>query len=233
MDNEEEIMNILETTNAYVKGRHFILASRNHSDSYVHVGVALAHPEHALTIYKNLADKFEEDKISVVVGFTYCGHILAAGVAEQLKARLVLANKGENEVILPKGHRIGKGENVLVVDDVLTTGGSMRQALNTIRSETYGVLKGVGVVVDRSKKAPDFGVKMVKLRGLPLKLWSPKSCPKCREHDIPTDLSSADRIPLTRIASLPEELRPIVTMMHLEARMRALENYLSYTHEEL
>jgi len=233
MGEEQEILNILETTNAYVKDHHFKLASGNHSDSYVHVGVALAHPEHALTIYKNLTDKFQKDNISVVVGFTYCGHILAAGVAEQLDARLVLAKRGENEVILPKGHRIGGGENVLLVDDVLTTGASMRQALNTIRSETQGVLKGIGVVVDRSEKAPDFGVKTVTLRTLPLKLWPPKSCPKCRKGDIPFDLSSADKIPLIRIASLPEEIRPIITMMHLEARLKGLEDSLLWTGEEL
>jgi orotate phosphoribosyltransferase len=220
MDENQEILNIFESIGAHVIG-HFRLASGNDSDSYVHVRLALGYPEHALTISKKLADAFQKDKVNVVVGFTIGGHILAKYVAEHLNARVIPATKAENRIIFAKCHKIENGEGILVVDDVLTTGNSIYQALNTIKNETPGILKGVGVVVDRSKKEPNFGVKTVTLRRLSMNLWAPESCPLCKKGDKPIDLRLADKELLIAFGGLPEQ-----------DRLRVMETY-SQTYEYL
>jgi orotate phosphoribosyltransferase len=213
MGENQEILNILESIGANVIG-HFRLASGNDSDSYFHVRLALAYPEHALTISKRLADVFQGDNINTVVGFTIGGRALAEYVAKHLNAKLVLAKKEENKITLAKYGRIEKGENILVVDDVLTTGKSIHRALNTIRDETQGVLKGVGIVVDRSKKEPDFGVKTVRLHKLSTNLWPPESCPLCRKGEKLRDLRLADKELRIAFTGLPEELRSRLIAMY-------------------
>ena len=207
---KQEVLRILETTGAFLRDGHFKLVSGNHSDSYVHVRLALAYPEIASKIGKKLADEFQGDKINVVVAFSVSGIRLAESLAEHLKARVVRAERKEDKIILARGYTIEEGDNVLVVDDVLTTGRLIHQALRTIRNETRGILKGVGVIVDRSKKEPDFGVRSVSLVRIDMNLWSAESCPKC-EQGIPlTDLTSPDTNVFAVLYSLPEGVRPIL-----------------------
>jgi len=206
----QEIMDILETTGSYLKNGHFKLVSGNHSDDYVHVRLALAYREHASRIGKKVADEFQGEGINVVAAFTVSGIALAQSVAKHLGAKLIFGERKEDKIIFARGQAIGEGDNVLVVDDVLTTGELIHQVLATIRNETKGVPKGVGIVVDRSKKEPDFGVKTVSLIRIDMHLWPPESCPKC-EQGIPlTDLSSPDIDVFAVLYSLPEEARTVL-----------------------
>ncbi len=216
MGMEQEILDILETTGAHLKNGHFKLVSGNHTDSYVHVRLALAYPEHASTIGKRLADEYQEDNIDAVVGFAVGGIILAKSVAAKLNARLVLAERKKDKISFSRGQVIEEGENVLIMDDVLTTGELIHQALSTMRNETRGVVKGVGVVVDRSKKVLDFGVKTVSLLRIDMNLWPPGSCPKCAKGDPLTDLSSPDKNPSAMLETLPEEVRPVLMVTYLD-----------------
>ncbi len=189
---EQEILRILETTGAFLRDGHFKLVSGNHSDTYVDVRLALQYSDLASSLGKKLADEFQEDKINVVVGFV-SGTVLAESVAGRLKARVLLVERRADKIILAKGY-IEQGDNVLIVDDVLTTGRSIHKVLRTIRNETTGIVKGVGVIVDRSKKEPDFGVKIRRLVPINMNLWPPKSCPKCKQRIPYKDLSSPDVI---------------------------------------
>ena len=210
MSEEQEILDILKTRGAYLTDGHFKLVSGNHSDEYVHVRLALAYSQHASTIGKMLADKFQGDKINAVVGFTVGGTTLAKNVAEHLKARPVLAERKEGKITFAPGYVIEKGDNVLLVDDVLTTGQLIDQMLGAIRNKTQGTPKGVGVVVDRSKREPNFRVKTVRLVRISMKLWPPKSCPKCKQGIPLTDLSQPDTNIFGVLYSLPEEVRPVI-----------------------
>ena len=212
----QDIVDMLETTGAYLQNGHFKLISGNHSDSYVHVRLALAYPEYASQIGKKLAGEFQEERIAVVVAFTVGGRELAESVAKHLEARFVRAEVKEEKIVLSKGHAIQQGENVLVVDDVLTTGQLIHEALATILDNTQGVPRGVGVVVDRSQKTPDFGVKTVSLATIAMNLWPTESCPKCQQGIPITDLSSPDKQPLSILKSLPQEIRPVFAMTYKE-----------------
>ena len=201
----QEILDMLETTGAYLKNGHFSLVSGNHTDSYVHVRLALAYPELASSLGAKLADQFRDEQINVVAGFTIGGVKLAQEVAKSLSAKVVLAERSGEEIALLEGYAIGEGEKVLVVDEILTTGGSISHMLDLIKNETKGIPKGVGVVVDRSKDTPDFGVKFVKLARIDLNLWPPRSCPKCAQGIPITDLASPEEEPLNVTESLPDE----------------------------
>jgi len=212
---KQQILDILETTGAYLKDGHFVLVSRNHTDSYVHVRLALAYPEHVLVIGQELAAKFQEDQIDVVLGFTLGGIELAESVARELDARLVRAESKEGRIAFRKGYTVEPGENALIVDDVLTTGHLIEQAIQAIR-KNRGVPRGVGIVVDRGLGPPDFGVRTVSLARIDMNLWPPESCPKCAQGIPKLDLSAPDTKPLAILESLPEESRPILAIIYSE-----------------
>ena len=100
---EKELFDILDKTGAYLKNGHFKLVSGNHSDSYVHVRLALAYPEYASKIGKELSDRFRGDAINAVVAFTVSGIKLLHCVAEHFGARLVLSEIKEG-VLFGRGY---------------------------------------------------------------------------------------------------------------------------------
>lgn len=213
---EKEIIEILEKTGAYLKDGHFKLISEKHSDSYIHVRLALAYPEYASLISKMIAEKFkaDKDKIDVVVGFSMGGIILAKQVADHLEARPVLGQYKDNEIEFAKGYDIKKDERVLIVDDVLTTGELIFKTIDKIKEERKGVLKGVGIIVDRSKNNIDFGVKTEILARIKTNIWNKDECPKCQAKIPLTDLSSPDTKPIAIIESLPEDIRPVLAIAY-------------------
>jgi len=236
LSEEQQVLDILRKTGAILEKGHFKLVSGNHSEGYVHVRLALAHSECASTLSNKLASQFRDDKIDAVVGYTIGGAILAENVARYLGARSVVAELKGTKLILGKGYEIKENENVLVVDDVLRppSGEPIHQAIEAIRSSTKGIVKGVGVIVDRSTAEYDFGVKTVKLARIDFKVWSPETCPLCRQGVPAVDLSSPDTDPLGLVYSLSDEpdRMALVTMLgkifeKLEER-KLLEEIMSF-----
>lgn len=207
MSEQQQVLDILRKSGAVLENGHFKLVSRNHSEGYVHVRLALAHSEYASALGEKVASQFIKDKIATVVGFTVGGSILAESVARFLNARSVIAEMKENEIILGKGYEIKENENVLVVDDVLRppSGEPIRQAIEAIKNQFKGIVKGVGVILDRSTAECDFGVKIAKLAKIDFRVWSPELCPLCKQGVPLVDLSQPDTDPLGLIYSLSEE----------------------------
>ena len=206
----EEIMKILVETMAYFEKGHYKLASLRHSDRYLFVRLALSYEDKRARIAHILTRYFEEDDIDIVATFTVGGALLGREVAKLLGAKFVVGKKIEREVIFVNVHQIKKGDNVLLVDDVLTTGGSITQAMKTIRSLNKGAIKGVGVVVDRSKGNSNLGVKTVGLIKLDLTQYDEKVCPMCQEGSRPLDLSRVESDRDAALRSLYEEGRGIM-----------------------
>lgn len=211
---EKEILNILQKTGAYLKEGHYKLASGKHSDSYVHVRLALSYKEYVKKFGQAIAEFFKIDEINVVAGFTVGGILLAKSVSELLNATLVVGEKKRKEkrleVVFPNLEEIKEGDNILLVDDVLTTGGSMKLAINAINRLGRGVIKGVGIVVDRSKGKVDFRVKTVKLVSIDLNQYDSDACPLCRKGLPLKDLSAAETDISMTLSSLPEEDQPVM-----------------------
>jgi orotate phosphoribosyltransferase len=170
---------IFEKAGAILKG-HFLLTSGLHSPVYWEKFKVLQSPPHTEKLCRMIADHFRDQKIDVVAGPTTGGIILAFETARQLGVRGIFAEKtGEKERTFKRGFNIEPGERVLIVDDVLTTGGSIRQTMAAVK-RLGGEIIGIGVMVDRSTEEIDFGVPFFSCHRTQVVTYSPDNCPLCK-----------------------------------------------------
>ena len=170
---------IFEKAGAILKG-HFLLTSGLHSPVYWEKFKVLQYPNYTEQLCRLIVDHFRKQEIQVVAGPTTGGIILASEVARQLGVRGIFAEKiGEKERAFKRGFSINPGERVLIVDDLLTTGGSIREVMAAV-NKLGGIIIGIGVLVDRSEQKPDFGVPLFSChRAVPPPTYSPENCPLC------------------------------------------------------
>ena len=165
---------------AVLKG-HFLLTSGLHSPVYWEKFKVLQHPEYTASLCQMIAGHFANDDIEVVIGPTTGGIIISHVVARFLDVRGIFAEKsGQNARSLNRGFEIQPGEKVLLVDDVLTTGKSIREVIDVIE-KSGGQLAGIGVLVDRSEKGLDFGVPLYSCVRSETVTYPPENCPMCAE----------------------------------------------------
>lgn len=184
----EEILHLFRDCGAVLQG-HFRLSSGKHSDTYFEKFQVLQHPHYVQQLCGELAKRFRRDGVEVVVGPTTGGVIIAYEVARQLGTRAVYAEREGDKRVLRRGFTLHEGERVLVVDDILTTGGSVREVLEML--EPYRVqVVGAGVLVDRAGGLVDLGVRLEALLQLLVQAWEPEACPLCQRGDPITEPGS-------------------------------------------
>jgi orotate phosphoribosyltransferase len=177
-----DLLDVLRDAGALKEG-HFLLSSGRHSGQYVEKFDLLRRPRATERACRGFVDKFAGSNVDVVVGPTTGGILLAFEVARQLG---VLAAFAERRSDGAAGREIRRdttfypGARVLVVDDILTTGGSVRETLVALERHPVEVI-GIGVLVDRSGGNVDFGVPLVPLASLNIETWLPADCPMCAE----------------------------------------------------
>jgi len=175
MDNIEEIF---EKSGAILKG-HFLLASGLHSPVYWEKFRVLQFPNYTEQLCRMITTHFLKQKIQVVAGPTTGGIILAFEVARQLEVRGIFAEKeGATGRAFRRGFSINPGERVLIVDDILTTGGSIREVMTAVTNQG-GIVVGVGVLVNRSEQKVDFGVPFFSCHRAITTTYTPENCPLC------------------------------------------------------
>ena len=173
----EETLQIFKDSGALLEG-HFLLASGYHSAVYLEKFQVLQFPPMVERLCAEIADRFASSEVEVVVGPTTGGVLLAYEVAKHLGVRGIFAERGDDGQgrVLRRGFEIKEGENVLLVDDILTTGGSVRDTMQVI--EGYqGNLVGIGVLADRSGGTIDFGVPLEALLRLDVEKFAPDALP--------------------------------------------------------
>ncbi len=157
---------------------HFVLTSGLHSPVYWEKFKLLQYPDYTGILCSLIAEHFRDKQPTVVVGPTTGGVILAFETARLLGTRGVFAEKAGETRILRRDFTIGKNEKVLVVDDVLTTGKSIRETLDAVR-RLEGDVIGVGVLVDRSNTDMSFGTELFSCLRSPAITYSADECPLC------------------------------------------------------
>jgi orotate phosphoribosyltransferase len=175
---QSEVEEMLRESGALMEG-HFLLTSGRHSQFYVEKFRLLEQPRLTSILCGELARRFKDDAIECVVGPVTGGIILAFEVARQLGCRAVYAERGESGkgFVLRRGFQLQKNERVLVVEDIVTTGGSARQVVELAQSEGANVV-GVGLLVDRSGGAAEFGVSRVEpLLKMQIETFAPEEVP--------------------------------------------------------
>jgi orotate phosphoribosyltransferase len=178
---------ILETLRASgaLKEGHFVLSSGRHSDQYIEKFDLLRQPRATSEVCRVIANRFQDEDIDVVVGPTTGGVILAFDVARQLDVAAAYAERvtnGGSAREFRRGTSFSFGARVLVVDDILTTGGSLRETLGALASQPVEVA-GVAVLVDRSGGEANLGVPYVALATMEIATWDVADCPYCRRGE--------------------------------------------------
>ena len=159
---------------------HFRLTSGQHSDRYMQCAALFEHPEESAELCGALARLFGDERIDVVAGPALGGVIMAYEVARALGVRNVFAERENGRMTLRRGFHVKPGERVLVVEDVVTTGGSVKEVVELLRA-AGAVVVGVGSVVDRSGGTADFGVPFRPLMAMEAQRWEEADCTLCRD----------------------------------------------------
>ena len=175
----DEIIEILEKTNSLKTG-HFLLSSGLHSDKYVQCALVLSYPWEAEKLCKALAQKLEGIDIEIVVGPALGGIVIAYELARALNVPGIFAERTEGEMALRRGFEIKPGQKVLVVEDVVTTGGSAKEVIKLIK-EMGGEVAAVSSLIDRSGGKADFGAPFKALLELDIPAYKPEDCPMCKD----------------------------------------------------
>jgi orotate phosphoribosyltransferase len=176
----DEVLGIFKTAGAIKEG-HFLLASGLHSPVYWEKFRILQYPHLTAKLCRLIARHFKQQRIDVVAGPTTGGIILAFETARQLGTRGIFAEKEGGVRVFRRDFEIEPSERILIVDDILTTGSSIRETMNAV-DRSGGIIIGIGVLVDRSEKDLDFNVPFFSCLRAPTTVYSPQECPLCVAH---------------------------------------------------
>ncbi|MDD5136763.1 MAG: orotate phosphoribosyltransferase [Candidatus Omnitrophica bacterium] len=177
---EKEVLDLFHERRALLTG-HFKLSSGLHSENYLQCALILQHPDLAEEMAKDIAKQFEKEKIDLVIGPALGGVTLAYEVARALKVRGLFTERQEGAMVLRRGFVINPGERALVIEDVITTGGSTKEVIDVVK-KAGGIVVGVASVIDRSSEPVDFGVPFVSLARINVKTYQEEDCPLCRSN---------------------------------------------------
>jgi orotate phosphoribosyltransferase len=181
MENSRRLEKDLIKTGALLKG-HFVLSSGKHSPAYVQCAKLLQYPDLCEKYAKILAGFYENSGITSVLGPALGGVVLGYEIARQAKARSIFTERDDGGVmLLRRGFEIEPGEEILVSEDVITTGKSTSEVIEVIYSHG-GVIGGVCCLINRSGGGFDPGVPVKSLITMELDLYEPADCPLCREN---------------------------------------------------
>ena len=175
---ERETLELYEKTGALMRG-HFRLTSGLHSDIYLQSALVLQYPEHAARLGEALAAPFTDARAQTVLAPAIGGILVAHEVARALGVRALFTEREDGAMRLRRGFTLTPGERCLVVEDIITTGGSTREVVECVRASGGSVI-GVGSLIDRSGGTAAFDVKRASLAMVSASTWPPEACPLCK-----------------------------------------------------
>ena len=175
---EKETLALYEDTGALLRG-HFRLTSGLHSDIYLQSALVLQHPVHAEALGCALAEPFRTAGARTVLAPAIGGILVAHEVARALGVKALFTEREDGVMTLRRGFGLERGEPCLVVEDVITTGGSTREVVQCVEG-LGGRVVGVGSLIDRSGGSAAFAVKRVALATITASTFTPEECPLCK-----------------------------------------------------
>ena len=179
----EPILNLFRETGAYLEG-HFRLTSGLHTGEYLQCALVLQHPAHAEKLGRLLAERLRAKigrDVGLVVSPALGGLIIGHEVARAQGARFLFTERDAvtKAMALRRGFTVTPGEAAVVIEDVITTGGSTQDVVSVLRQAGAEVV-GAGSIIDRSGGQADVGVPRVALATLQVALYQPEQCPQCQ-----------------------------------------------------
>jgi orotate phosphoribosyltransferase len=175
----DELLDLYRRSGALLEG-HFRLTSGLHSPGYLQCALVLQYPRHAETLGGAIADRTRQLRPTVVLSPALGGVVIGQEVARALGVRAIFAERQDGVLTLRRGFAIAPNDRVLVVEDVLTTGGSTRETMQ-VAEAAGGQVVGAASIVNRSGTAPKFDVPFAALLEVPLPTYEPEICPLCAQ----------------------------------------------------
>lgn len=171
-----EIVKLLKERGAILNG-HFLLSSGRHSGRYIQMAKIFQYPDDASFLGHSLAGCFLDKKVDIVLSPALGGITIGYEVARHLKKRAIFGERRDGKMGLFRGFEIKKDEDVLIVEDVLTTGKTIKEMIELV-AESKAHVVGIGVVVDRSMK---YELDVKSLIKLNIETYAPPLCPLCKK----------------------------------------------------
>lgn len=211
---DEQVLKILKASNAFLEG-HFILTSGLHSPHYIEKFRVLEQPKYTEMLCKKIADLFRDENPTVVIGPMTGGIILAYETGKQLGTRAIFAERvdetftmpltagkqevgsmvipyGPKKMALRRGFKLSPEDRVLVVEDIITTGGSVREVIEIVRSFGSTII-GLSCLVDRSSGSAKFDVPYKPLLRMEVVNYKPDECPLCNAGSVAVKPGSTNK----------------------------------------
>jgi orotate phosphoribosyltransferase len=173
----DQIIEQFTQTDALLDG-HFILSSGLHSPKYLQCALALQFPADAAKFGRQIAKNFTDAAIDTVASPAIGGLTIGYATAEALNVRFIWTERENGQMTLRRGFTVKPGERILVVEDVITTGGSTRECIEAL--EKHGAkVAAAASIIDRSNGKADVGVPRISLATLDVPSYKPEDCPMC------------------------------------------------------
>lgn len=175
--NSDQVLEHFRQSDALLEG-HFILSSGLHSGTYLQCALALQFPADAVKFGEEIARRFMDEGIETVASPAIGGLIIGYATAQALNVRFVWTERQAGEMTLRRGFSVRQGERILVVEDVITTGGSTRECIATVEA-AGGEVMAAASIIDRSNGTADVGVPRHSLAALDVMSYAPENCSLC------------------------------------------------------
>ena len=179
MLSQDRVLSILKETGVMLEG-HFLLTSGRHSNRYMQCAKLFEYPNYSEEFCRALAEKFQGEAIDLVIGPAIGGIIISYEVSRALGVKNIFAERENGVMTLRRGFQIEPGSRVLIVEDVITTGGSVLEVAKLVEQAGAEVV-GIGVIVDRSNGTLDLGYRTEAILSMNVESFPAEECPLCKE----------------------------------------------------
>lgn len=180
MISNERVIEILKEAGVLLEG-HFRLTSGRHSNKYLQCAKIFRNTKYSEELCAALAEQFADEGVEVVIGPAMGAVQMAYEVSRHLKCENFFAEReADGKMALRRGFEVKPGMKVLLVEDVVTTGGSVKEVLELVKAAGADVV-GIGSIVDRTGGKIDFGVPFKSVISVEVESWEPENCPLCKE----------------------------------------------------
>lgn len=178
MITNEKALELLKDAGVLLEG-HFLLTSGRHSEKYLQCAKIFKDTALSELLCKELSDRLGDNKPDVVCGPAIGAILMSYEVSRQLKTPNIFAERENGNMVFRRGFEVLAGQKILVVEDVVTTGGSVKEVIKLIQ-DAGGIVSGVGAIVDRTGGKIDFGVPFYSVLSVEVESFEPENCPICK-----------------------------------------------------
>lgn len=179
---QESVLNLLKEAGVLKEG-HFLLTSGRHSNKYLQCANIFKNTKYSEKLCADLAEQFRSANVELVVGPALGAVQMAYEVSRHLNCENIFTERVDGEMTLRRGFSIKPGQRVLVVEDVVTTGGSVKEVIEIVK-KSGGEVVGVGVIVNRSGGKVDFVAPLKSVISMEVDSWTAQDCPLCKAGQI-------------------------------------------------